>query len=339
MSSHLSGEKAVVVSVLAVLLLGAVSSEAANIRVGIIGVDTPHSTEFTRAMNDPNATGPLAECTVVAAYLGGSPDVPLSVQLGEQFGKVMRERGDVEIVDSIDALLPKVDAVMINSLDGCSHLEDAKKVIAAGKPVFIDKPVAGNLVDAVKIYALAKEAGVPCFCASSLRYATGIASMGTQKDPAVGKVIGCAAYGPNTKLEPHRMPDLFYYGIHGVETLFTIMGPGCDTVRRAHVDGRDLVVGLWKDERIGTYRSHPGFGATVYGEKGVAPSGGWTSYDVLAVEIARFFVTGTPPVSPEDTLEIYAFLEGADQSLHADGQPVSVHDVLEKAKAEAKTAP
>jgi predicted dehydrogenase len=305
---------------------------AADIKVGIIGVDTPHSTEFTRAMNDPKATGPLAQVTVVAAYLGGSPDMPASVDLGKQFGPVLRQRGDVEIVDSIEALLPKVDAVMINSLDGTTHLADAKKVIAAGKPVFIDKPVTGSLAEAVELYALAKKAGVPCFSASSLRYATGIASMGTQKDPAVGKVIGCDAYSNNSHLDPHRVPDLFYYSIHGVETLFTIMGPGCATVARTNVGDKDFCVGVWKDGRIGTYRSHLGFGATVYGEKGVAPSGGWTSYDVLAVEIARFFVTKKPPVSAEDTLEIYAFLEAADQSKREGGRPVSLQSVLEKAK-------
>jgi predicted dehydrogenase len=336
MPSHFIGKRSfVVVALIAVLAIAGSAPGEGTIKVGIIGVDTPHSTEFTRAMNDPQATEPLSRCKVVAAFLGGTPDVPASVELGKQFGEVLRQRGDVEIVDSIDALLPKVDAVMINTLDGRPHLAEAKKVIAAGKPVYIDKPVAGSLADAVEIYALAKKAGVGCFSASSLRYAKGIASIGTQNDPAVGKVLGCSSYGPNTPLEPHRMPDLFYYGIHGVEILFTIMGPGCETVTRVRSGSNDVVVGVWKDGRIGTYRSHPGFGATVWGDKGIAPSGGWTGYDPLAVEIARFFVTGKPPVSPEDTLEIYAFLEAADQSKREGGRPVSIQSVLEKAQKEA----
>ena len=304
---------------------------AQPIRVGVIGVDTPHSTEFARCMNDPQATGPLARCSVVAAYLGGTPDVPASVELGAKFGKKIREMG-VEIVDSIPALLERVDAVMINTLDGRPHLQEARQVIAAGKPLFIDKPLGASLAECVEIFQLAEKAGVPCFSSSSLRYAKGIAAIGTGEDPKIGKPLGCAAYGPNHLLEPHRMPDLFYYGIHGAEILFTIMGPGCKTVSRIEAGDNDLVVGVWEDGRIGTYRSHPGFGATVYGTKGVGPSGGWTGYDPLAVEIARFFVTRQPPVSHEATLEIYTFLEAADQSKRQGGCPVSLEEVLTKAR-------
>jgi predicted dehydrogenase len=250
------------------------------------------------------------------------------------YTKQLSEMG-VEIVPSIDALLEKVDVVLLESVDGRPHLEQAIPVIKAKKPLFIDKPVAGTLADAVAIFELARQYGVPCFSSSSLRFSKGI--IGMRDDRKIGEVIGCEARGP-CSLEPHH-PDLFWYGIHGVETLFTIMGTGCEEVSRTQTDGTEFVVGRWNDGRIGTFRglrdgSH-GYGATVYGAKGIAPSGGYEGYEPLVVEIVKFFKTGKPPVSAEETLEIYAFMEAADESKRQGGKPVSIASVLEKAKAEA----
>ncbi len=325
--------------VLAVLLAGGfaakLSAEDAGkvIRVGIIGTDTPHASEFARIMNDPKATGPLARCSVTAAYPGGSADVPKSVDLLKKHGELIRAMG-VEMVGSIEELLPKVDAVMIETLDGRPHLAEAKKVIAARKRLFIDKPLAGSLADCVEIAELAKREGVPCFSSSSLRYSSGIARMGMGEDPAVGRVLGCVAYSPNKHLEPHRMPDLFYYGIHGAETLFTIMGPGCEKVTRVQGGDTDVVVSVWKDGRVGSYRSWGEFGALVFGTKGVGPSGGWDGYAPLVVKVAEFFASGKPPVTMDETLEIYAFLEAADCSKRRGGCPVDVGSVLEEARRE-----
>ena len=315
----------------------AAADEAKPIRVGMIGIDTPHAPAFTKHMNDPTATDARVGVTVVAAYVGGCDDVPQSVSFRPDCVKQMREMG-VEIVPSIEELLDKVDAVMIQTLHGRPHLEEAKKVIAAGKPLYIDKPLAGSLEDCVEIHETAKLAGVKWFSASSLRFAKGVAAIGDGENEAVGRVVGCDAWGPNHPLEPKTMPDLFYYGIHGTEILFTVMGPGCKTVTRFHVaggnmpSGTDVVVGVWEDGRVGTYRSAAGFGATVFGTKGIVPSGGWTGYDPLVVEIAKFFRTGKTPMSPEEILEVYAFLAAADASKANGGATVSIKAVLDDAR-------
>lgn len=132
------------------------------IRVGIIGLDTSHVIAFTQSMNKKDAEGAMAAVEVVAAYPGGSPDIPSSRDRVEGYTKQLRDMG-VEIVGSVDELLPKVDAVLLESVDGRPHLEQARPVFKAGKPVFIDKPVAGTLADAVTIYRLAAAANVPCF--------------------------------------------------------------------------------------------------------------------------------------------------------------------------------
>lgn len=302
------------------------------LKAGIIGCDTSHVIHFTRILNNPEAKGELAGVKVVAAFPGGSPDVVASATRLDKFVKQLRGM-DVEIVDSIDALLKKVDVVLLESVDGRPHLEQVKPVFAAGKPVFIDKPVAGTLADAVEIFRLAKEMKVPCFSSSSLRFGAEI--FGVRTDPRVGDVLGCTTYGP-CSLEPHH-PDLFWYGVHGVEALFTIMGPGCVSVTRSHTKDFDVVTGIWKDGRLGTFRGirkgKSGYGAIVFGSKGIVQVGRVGGYEALLVPICKFFRTGKPPVSAEETVEIFAFMEAADESKRQAGKPVALEIVLKKARA------
>lgn len=302
------------------------------IRAGIIGLDTSHAPAFTDLFNDPNAAPEIAGIKVVAAFPGGSEDLPSSRDRVAGYTKDLRDKG-VEIVDSIPALLEKVDVVLIESVDGRKHLEQARPVFEAGKPVFIDKPLAASLADAVAIAELAKKHDVAWFSASSLRFGPGIAAMRGSNEK-VGDVLGCAAWSPAPTDPTH--PDLFWYGIHGVETLFTIMGPGCVSVTRTHTPDVDLVTGTWEGGRIGTFRGirkgAADYGAMVFGSKAITPSGGFGGYQPLVVEIARFFKTGKAPVAPDETLQIIAFMEAAEESKRQGGKPVTIESVMTQAR-------
>jgi predicted dehydrogenase len=309
--------------------------EPKAIRAGIIGLDTSHVVAFTKVLNGPKAEGDLAGIRIVAAYPGGSPDVASSRDRVAGFTTQLRDGFGVEIVDSIDDLLAKVDVVLLESVDGRPHLEQARPVLRARKPLFIDKPMAGSLADAIAIFRLAEETKTPCFSSSSLRFSPGIVEM--KDNPKVGEIQGCDAYSP-CSLEEHH-PDLFWYGIHGVEMLYTLMGTGCDKVARIQTKDTELVSGVWKDGRIGTFRGLRGksaaYGALVFGTNGIAPSGGYGGYEPLLVEICKFFRTGKPPVRPEETLEVLAFMEAADESKSRGGSPVTLGSVLARARAEA----
>jgi predicted dehydrogenase len=317
----------------AVILLLAAAAVAAQgqeevFRLGMIGLDTSHVTAFTGIINDPrNAYG----CKVVAGYPGGSPDIESSASRVEGYTRELSNKFGVEIVDTIEELCTKVDGILLESVDGRPHLEQVRPVFAAGKPVFIDKPMAGNLSDVIEIFHLAKESGVPCWSSSSLRFAPGIIGMRNNKD--VGQVLGCDAYAP-CHLEPHH-PDLYWYGVHGVEILFTIMGTGCESVSRVQTEDYELVTGVWKDGRIGTFRGlragKTDYGATVFGTKGIAPTGPYTGYKPLVDEIVNFFKTGHVPLPPEETIEIFAFMSAAEESEAQKGAPVTIAEVLEKA--------
>jgi len=317
-------------------LTTALPAEASEpLRAGIIGCDTSHVIQFTKIFNNPEAEGDLAKITVVAAFPGGSQDIPSSRDRVGKFTDQLREMG-VERVDSIDALLRRVDVVLLESSDGRVRLDQIKPVLAAGKPVFMDKPVAASLADVVEIFQLAVQHNVPCFSSSAVRFGPALQSL--RKSDEVGNVLGCSAFSP-CLLEPHH-PDLFWYGVHGVELLFTTMGTGCQTVANTRTDDTDLAAGAWQDGRVGTFRGlrtgKHDYGALVYGSNGNVYHHGFGGYKPLVEQIARFFLTGTPPVSAEVTIEIYAFMEAAHESRRRGGVPVTIDSVLTKARATVK---
>lgn len=323
------------------------AAEPAPIKVGIIGLDNYQAVAFTQLFHDPKATGDLAGIRVVAAYAGGSPDIEESVRELPKWSKDIQNSYKVPVVDSIDAVLKQVDAVMIMSVDGRAHLEQVKLAVKAGKPVYVGRPLAASLADTVAIFRAAKDANIPIFSCSQHRFSPGFIGMRNHEE--VGDVLGCDVFGGCPR-EPHH-PDLFWHGIHGVETLYTIMGPGCISVTRAATDMADVVTGTWKDGRVGTYRGiRKGalkYSAIVFGSKGVAPAGiygyaapvkgvvppgRYMAYEATAIEIAKFFKTRKPPVSAEETTELFAFMEAAEESKRQNGAPVKLEAVLAKAR-------
>jgi hypothetical protein len=237
----------------------------------------------------------------------------------------------VKIVPTIEELCQQVDAVLLESVDGRPHLEQARPVIKARKPMFIDKPVAGSLHDAIEIYRLAKEANTPVFSSSSYRFYD---SMTELKSNNVGAVRGAISYGP-AHLEPHH-PDFFWYGVHAAEALYTVMGKGCETVVRTSTPEFDIATGTWSDGRVGTLhglrtKATP-HKVIVFGSKAVAEQKGSGTYAPLVREIMKFFQTGVAPVSPEETVELFAFMEAADESKRQGGKPVKISDVMSKAR-------
>ena len=311
------------------LAMTAISSlPAEDIRIGLIGLDTSHVTAFTQLLNDAKAKNHVPGGRVVAAFKGGSADIESSANRVEEYTKQLRDEFGVKIVESLDELCRQVDAVMLESVDGRPHLEQARPVIQAGKRLFIDKPVAGSMRDAIEIYRLAKENKVPCFSASSYRFYESLVEL---KKTDVGGIRSVISYGP-CHTEPHH-PDLFWYGVHPTEALFTILGTGCVSVVRTTTPDTDVVTGTWSGGRVGTLHglrqgSTP-HKVIVFGAKTVAEQKGSGDYAPLVREVMKFFQTGIAPVSPEETLELFAFMEAADESKRQGGKPVKLSDVMD----------
>ena len=303
-------------------------------RIGIIGLDTSHSIAFTQTFNADNGDKDFAGYRVVAAYPKGSSTIKSSYERIPKYTERVKEMG-VEIVGSIEELIDKSDVVLLETNDGRLHLEQAIPVLEAGKTMFVDKPVTASLSDAILLYDKAEQHGVPIWSSSSLRYMEKAQAVA---EGDIGEVLGAFTYSPATIEETH--PDLFWYGIHGVELLYTVMGKGCNRVERIYTKDTDLVTGVLQDGRIGTFRGmrkgQHDYGGMAFGADGNMSIGEYQGYKPLLKEIMQFFETGHPPVSREETLELLAFMEAADESKRLGGTSVSVGIIWERARNEVE---
>ena len=304
----------------------------AETKVGIIGLDTSHAIAFTKIMNVDKDPG-VAGFRMVAAYQWGSRDIISSTNRYPKYIPQMKEMG-VEIVPSIAELLEKVDVVCLETNDGREHLKQAEQVFKAGKRVFIDKPIAHNLTDALKIYELGKKYNAQYFSSSALRFSdVAVAARAGE----YGKIRGAALISPSPMEVQGTHNYYTWYGIHGFEPLVAIMGMGVDKVSCFRNDTDDVINATWKDGRMGELRLQRK--SWVYSgyvlpempkdrKNPVIIFGGYQGYQPLLREIIKFFKTGVPPVSPEETLEIFAFMEAAEMSAKRGGTPVTTAEAI-----------
>jgi len=294
-----------------------------DLKAGIIGTDTSHVPAFTGLFT----RNPQWRVKVVAAFPGGSPDIPSSASRVEKYAAQLKEKFGVEIVDSIEALLAKVDVVLVESVDGRPHLPQARPVFKAGKRMFIDKPFTASLADAREIVRLSKETGVPFFSSSCVRFQPEMARFRHYK--GVGKLAKAQGSSP-LHIEPHH-PDLFWYGIHGVEALYTVLGRGCVSVSRKIEGNLDITTGTWADGTIGVFRGVKKGDykplIKVWGSEGEEEAKGGYNYAGLVETMAEFFHTGKAPIDPLETLEIIEFMTAAQLSKERGGAEVKLEEL------------
>lgn len=305
-----------------------------KVKLGIIGLDTSHATAFIKAINENEKNEPAYEdFRVVAAYPYGSKTIESSSKRIPEYTEIAKKSG-VEIVNSISDLLKKVDFVLLETNDGKLHLEQAVEVFKSGKPVFIDKPIAATLVDGIAIFKLAEKYNVPLFSASSLRYNPTVEAVNSGE---FGRVLAADCYSPAVREPSHS--EFFWYGVHGVETLFAVMGTGCQSVYCISAEGQDMAVGIWDDNRVGSFRGlvkgATGYGGTAFCEKKIVPAAKHEGYNDLLKEILKFFKTKISPVSAKETLEIFTFMEAASESKRNGGKPIKLADVYNDAEKKA----
>lgn len=327
-------KKAITLACLGLISFTAIAQK--EIKIGIIGLDTSHSTAFTELLNDKDSDDPyVKEFEVVAAYPYGSKTIESSYNRIPGFTEEVQKHG-VKITDSIGELLDMVDCVLLETNDGRLHFEQAEEVFRSGKPVYIDKPLGATLGQAIAICSLAESYGAPLFSSSALRFSPKNVEL---REGKYGPILGADCYSPH-KVEPTH-PDFGFYGIHGIETLYTLMGPGCVEVNRISSPGvADVVVGRWADGRIGTFRAiidGPAiYGGTAFTPDGAVEAGGYAGYKVLLDQILDYLKTGKAPVSPEETLEIFTFMKAANMSRDQGGRIVTLEEAFNQGRIEAE---
>lgn len=285
-----------------------------ELKVGIVGFDTSHVGAFTKLLNDASDPHHIPGAKVTIGFPSFSADLESSYSRVEGYTKDMQEKFGVKIVQSVEEVLAECDAVLLESVDGRRHLAEAKPIFESGKPSFIDKPLAANYKESAEIFELAKQHNARFFTSSSLRFDTNIVAL--KNDASLGEVRGCDAFSP-ASLDPTN-PGLFWYGVHGVEILYTYMGQGCISLNCEATDKYTFVTGKWADGRVGTMRGTrggaAGYGVTVFGEKNIAQARMCTEiplYSTLLRQIVPFFQGSPAPVEPAESLEMMAFMQAA----------------------------
>lgn len=299
------------------------------IKLGILDFDTSHAVEFTRRLNHVDGTSKEQFVEGATVVIGCPGESKLSPERIAGFTDLMKKFG-VPLVEKPAEMIGKVDGMLIEAVDGTVHYEKARPFLEAGIPCFIDKPFACSTADARKILELSEKKKAPVFSSSSLRYAPEIVDYAADTKP--GRLIGCEVHGPcSLSPVPERNAGLYHYGIHAVEMLYTLMGPGCKRLTCTHEKGVDVVTAQWGDGRAATVRGiregAAPYGFTAFAEKGVKSVAVGTSviYRELLKQIVAFFQSGKPPVDPKVTLEIVAFIDAANRSgaNHGAGESVA----------------
>ncbi|WP_254508837.1 Gfo/Idh/MocA family protein [Anatilimnocola floriformis] len=317
-------------------------TEKPPVKIGVLGLDNYQAVAYAQLFNDPKATGDLLGVRVVAAVPIGTELLAESRTSLPKWKEQIAKYG-VELVDSVDELLKRCDAVMVMSLDGRDHLKQVDPVLRAKKPVYIGRPLAGSLEDARAIFKLAEETKTPCWSSSQHRFSPGFSGM--KNFPEVGKVIGCDVYGGGKPSD--ETPGFIWSSLHSIETLYAIMGSGVVSVTCTSSPTAEQFTCVWSDGRIGTYRGIKEgavkYSAVVFGDKGVSTAGvyghglpvkgvvptndEYMGYKGIAIEMAKFYKGGPTPVAAAETLEIFTLLKAAEESKAAGGKAIKLADV------------
>lgn len=290
-----------------------------ELKLGLIGLDTPHCSAFAKILNDPAYEHHVPGGRVTAAFPGGSPDIEYSYSSVDGYCKELAEQYGVTMFGSPEEVADRVDAILLTSIDGRTHPDQFRRIAPFGKPVFIDKPFALNVREAADMFEWAAKYNVVMMGSSSLRYAEPLTQCLAESE--AGAVTGADMFTP-IELEPTN-PGWFWYGVHGVEMLYTVMPTGCKRVHAVFSETSDHVAGVWEDGRIGTVRGdrigRSRFGGTIFRERDAAflpgmAQGSKPLYVPLLQKVIGMFQTGVSPIDPAVTMELTRFIEAANES-------------------------
>lgn len=284
------------------------------LKLGMVDFDTSHCVQFSKRLNKKGIDA--AQFVDGAEVILGCPGTSkVAAERIPGFTKAMSEECGVKFVDTPEQMIGKVDGILIESVDGTVHLERARPFIEAGIPTYIDKPFACSVRDAEAIASLAAKKNVPLFSSSSLRFALEVVAVKKATDE-LGPPVAVDIYGAQGK-KVHN-PGWFDYGIHSIEMLFTLLGPGFREIKYVAAGAGEHSTGTWKGERVGSVTIAPksDFGFTYIGEKGTRAQtiNGDFIYRELVKEIVQFFKSGKPPVTIDETVEIVRYIEAVNKA-------------------------
>lgn len=239
------------------------------------------------------------------------------------------------VVSAPEDVIGQVDAVIIATDDGDDHVRRARPFIEAGLPVFVDKPLATNRAD-LKQFISWQAAGARIASTSGMRYMPELRQFHERK----------AEIGDLRWITGFTCKTWERYGIHVLEPVSTLLGPGFVSVQTQHQQGSDIVHVTHQSGAQLTLAAisdaYGSFGAIhIYGTKGQLPlmlKDTYTAFRAQLLAFIEFVQTKRPPVPFLQTVELMAVIIAAIRSRDQQGRVVSVHEILTELKQEKPVA-
>jgi predicted dehydrogenase len=296
------------------------------VRIALIGgASAYHCRVFASLLNEYDREGYDA---AGFPHFGRAPLGRISVQAiwdadpGEAH-RVARLANIPEVLPEAADAIGRVDGVLICDDMTMQHQKLARPFLEAGTPTFVDKPLSPDPGEAAELVALAQQAGAPLMSCSALRYAREL-SEAKERIAALGRIRCATGTAPN---------ELVFYGIHALELVHTVLGPGVEWVqnigdaerafvRCAYPDGASIMLQV-----LGP-GGYPGMHGCFYGEGGgvhVAVEDAAAFYGNTLLEFARMVETRRMPIPLDTTLEIIRILAAGKRSQQQGGERLAVH--------------
>ncbi len=264
----------------------------------------------------PDGSVGIADATVTHIWTDDPADAP----------QVARAAKIPNVVASPQSVIGEVDAVLIATDDGFDHLERARPFIEAGLPVFVDKPLALTISD-LKTFVSWQQHGARIQSSSGLRYSPELDPLAI--DFGVGELRWIAGLSCKTWER---------YGIHLVEPIARLLGPGFATVRLETQPGLEVA---HLRHRSGVQISLPVIadGAALFGTLHICGTAGektlrladtYTAFRRQLAEFISYVQTGRSTYPFSETIELMAVLIGGIRSRCEQSRQVAVAEVIKE---------
>lgn len=306
-----------------------------EIRLAMLGMieGNGHPYSWSGIINGYNPEA-MARCPYAAipAYMGRQP--PDSVRIpGARVTHIWTDDpadapkvAAAGLIDNVvtrpEDVIGQVDAVVIATDDGTDHVRRARPFVEAGLPVFVDKPMAVSL-DELRQFVQWHRAGRILLSTSGMRYAPEMRA-------------DFSALGDLRWITSFTCKTWERYGIHALEAVEPLVGPGFltvttqggengDVVHLTHRSGVRVTLGALHD-------AYGSFGAVhLYGTKGELALKLTDTYHAFRGQLVAWIDmlrTGRRPLPFEETVELMAVIIAGIRSREQGGRTIAIADIL-----------
>ncbi len=236
--------------------------------------------------------------------------------------KVAKASKIPNIVENPEDVIGQVDAVIIATDKGNEHVWRAKPFVEAGLPVFIDKPMADNVED-LKIFCKWVKEGARIMSSSSLRYTK----------EYLPYFMSTNELGELRYINMTMMKSWERYGIHALEPVYRITGPGYVSVQNTGDKDHNIIHLKHKngiDVNLAVIYDMAGSDLKLVGTKDsvtVPDKDSYTPFKTQLVEFIKFAEGAEPNFPFEETIELMEIIIAGIRSREEGGRKVMLDEI------------